>query len=534
MAQWKKVIVQGGNVSDLNNDANYVSVNAIPAFVTASFGGTPIYASGSETTQVFSVVSGSVASDPTVQSGLSISVSASTATFTLTQIPTASLAHTGSYIGKTKVGLGEVVTSISGANFVDITATGSFTGSFIGDGSGLTNLTATRLATGSITASVDANGDVFEVRDTALGDIFRVTDKTSAVLGRPTIPNTVDASGSFVLGDGGNVIGQAPYVVTPDGIDGRNSLVGGERNRVYGESALVWGKDNTVGTGSNNSILLGTNLSASNHSPANPNVPKVIIGRNNVDRPFADDLFVIGNGANENSRSNLAVFGTASINFNAPVTGSSFTGSFVGDGSGLTGVASTLVLSGSNPAYGLLTGSVDLKTQFLQVTGSGNEVEVTLITSSNGATFQVGLPNNVAISQSLEIGRNLTVEGDFLVKGTASFISTQDLFVADRFIVLASGSTGATDSGIIIDRGSYVSSSVAYGYDADLDRWGWQSNIADTSSAMSLQGGGGNAAFAAYLFTEVNHGPKENLAGEFTKVGSFWAASGSGDLYIYA
>ena len=530
MAEWKKVIVQGGNISQLNNDSNYVSVNALPAFTTASFGGVDTFASGSATSQNFSIVSGSVATDPTVGSGLLISASANErkATFTLRQIPTASLAHTGSYIGKTKVGLGEVVgtstaTAISGAFFNDIVATGSFTGSFKGDGSSLTGVAATLMAAGVYTASVQATGEVFTVKSGST-NIFAIDEKANLELGVPLLANTTNASASVVMGSGNNAIQ----------LGGDYSLVNGENNVIAQSNSLVWGRENIVdahATSGSVAIGIGLSLSGSGAAPSPEDVRQVVIGQYNSPTTASGDLFTIGNGIGVANRSNLAIFNTASIKFNAPVTGSSFTGSFVGDGSGLTGVASTLVLSGSNPAYGFLTGSVNLKTQYLQITGSGKEVEVTLITGSNGATFQVGLPSDVAISQSLTIGRNLTVDGDLYVQGTASFISTQDLYVADRFIVLASGSTTKNDSGIIIDRGAYVSGSVGYGYDANLNRWGYAANMTDTSNALVIDTNDGNSAFASYLFTETDHGPADNLkTGEFAQLGAFYV-SGS-DLYV--
>jgi hypothetical protein len=105
--------------------------------------------------------------------------------------------------------------------------------------------------------------------------------------------------------------------------------------------------------------------------------------------------------------------------------------------------------------------------------------------------------------------------------------------VADRFIVLASGSTGANDSGIIIDRGAYLSGSVGYGYDAGLNRWGYQANLTDTTNTLNIATQDGNSAFASYVFVDTNHGPKENLTGEFTQPGAMYVSGSNGDIYIY-
>jgi hypothetical protein len=210
-------------------------------------------------------LSGSVNTDPTVGSGLLISASVAErkATFTLHQIPTASLAHTGSYIGKTKVGLGEVVTEISGANFVDITASGSFSGSFEGDGSKLTNLTSTRLAIGDVTASVytgssnglGGNTTIFEVK---AGDsnAFIVTDNSNVRIGNGSATtfanaNAAEVSGSVVMGQGVTIFNTGTDT-GPDVPKGNYSFVGGntdeafKENTINGDHAFVWGQANTV------------------------------------------------------------------------------------------------------------------------------------------------------------------------------------------------------------------------------------------------------------------------------------------------
>jgi hypothetical protein len=549
MAEWKKVIIAGSSVSQLTNDAGYLTAQtATTAFKSASFNGVIIEASQSISGSLgveglqFNIETGSVSYDAIAApsgSGLLISASAEErkATFYLSGIPTASLQHTGSYIGRTKLGLGEVVatnsaSAIQGAYFNDINATGSFSGSFIGDGSKLTNVAAgTRLATGSMTASVSAQGDIFKVENNKFGQgtAFRILENGSAEFGYQLFTNNINASSSFIFGPGANYVGTASGF----GNGGEYSLIGGgDSNTANAQASLIWGSSNTVGPNAQyGTIAFGQGISVSG-STVNP-LRQVYMGLWNTPVSGAGDLIVIGNGTSNSNRSNLALFTTSSIHFYAPVTGSSFTGSFVGDGSGLTGLVTKLNLSGSNPEYGFLTGSIDLKTQSLQITGSGKEIEVTLVTGSNNTYFQVGLPSDVAISQSLTIGRNLTVDGDLLIKGTASFISTQDLFVADRFIVIASGSTGPNDSGIIVDRGAYVSGSVGYGYDSTLNRWGYQANMTDTSNALTIDTNDGNSAFASYIFTETDHGAADALlTGEFAQPGAFYVSGSEGSLYI--
>jgi hypothetical protein len=179
------------------------------------------------------------------------------------------------------------------------------------------------------------------------------------------------------------------------------------------------------------------------------------------------------------------VSGVSSIQLSgasSALTGS-FTGSFKGDGSGLTGLATTLDISGSNGS-GI---SINLVTQDLTIGGTANEIE----TSAAGTTITIGLPNDVVISQDLTVNRNLTV------LGTASFQHTEDLDVADRFIRLASGSNAAGDGGIAIQQDSALNTEV-FGFDSGATRWGVSSSfdasqnafVPDAYMALTLEGAG--------------------------------------------
>ena len=132
MATWKKVVVSGSNVSQLNNDANYLTAGTLVVpngFSTASFNGINLLADSLTGSLNFASSSGQ---------GLTISASAGsdTLTFGLAAIPNASLLNSGSIIGSTLVSLGATVTTIAGLASVTSTGfTGSFSGSLEGTGS---------------------------------------------------------------------------------------------------------------------------------------------------------------------------------------------------------------------------------------------------------------------------------------------------------------------------------------------------------------------------------------------------------------
>jgi hypothetical protein len=183
------------------------------------------------------------------------------------------------------------------------------------------------------------------------------------------------------------------------------------------------------------------------------------------------------NGTVVSGASSIQLSGASSA-----LTGS-FTGSFKGDGSGLTGLATTLDISASNGS----ALSINILTQDLTIGGTANEIE----TSAAGTTLTIGLPNDVTISQDLVVNRNLTVFG------TASFQHTEDLDIADRFIRLASGSNAAGDGGIAIQQTNALNAEV-FGFDSGATRWGVSSSfdasqnafVPDAYMALTLEGAG--------------------------------------------
>jgi hypothetical protein len=184
---------------------------------------------------------------------------------------------------------------------------------------------------------------------------------------------------------------------------------------------------------------------------------------NNTDGKFVNSS-ITDNGSTITGATSIQLTGASSV-----ITGS-FTGSFAGDGSGLTGIAANLAVTGSNGS----SGSVNLKTQGLTITGTSNEIE----TSVAGQTVTIGLPNNVTIGNNLIVNNNLTV------LGTASFQNTENLEVADRFILLASGSNTSGDGGLVIQQGTQNVGEL-FAFDSGVTRWGFTSSFNAASSSFT-------------------------------------------------
>jgi hypothetical protein len=197
---------------------------------------------------------------------------------------------------------------------------------------------------------------------------------------------------------------------------------------------------------------------------------------------------------------------------NSSLTGS-FTGSFIGDGSGLTGIASNLAISGSTGG-----GTVALASQVLNVIGTANEVE----TSANNQTITIGLPNNVTI------GNNLTVNNNLTVFGTASFQHTSNLEVADRFVLLASGSNATGDGGIVVQQATQDVGEL-FGWDSGQERWAVTGSFIANQSAFTPD------AFMAAATTLASTNPNTTgPAARYSKVGNIYVSSGDESIWIYS
>ena len=237
-----------------------------------------------------------------------------------------------------------------------------------------------------------------------------------------------------------------------------------------------------------------------------------VVKWNNTDGKFVD-ASLTDNGTTVTGATSIQLSGA-----NSSLTGS-FTGSFSGNGSGLTGLATTLTVSGSSGAGGT---TVALGSQTLNIVGTANQIA----TSASAQTVTISLPNDVTIPN------NLTVTGDLYVNGTTTTVNTTDLLIEDKFILLASGSATAGDGGIIIDRGSDANLNIAFGFDSATDRWGYQNGLSDTTNAMTI-GTNGNSAFAGIVFTETAHTATKPTTGEFVVEGAIYTNT-DGTIWMYS
>jgi hypothetical protein len=341
-------------------------------------------------------------------------------------------------------------------------ATGSFTGSFTGDGSGLTGVVGT-----ISNALTDGNG---------------IADFTYD--GSAAVSVVVEADATT----GGDV---KPVNITANG-------VGFDISTIDGAALVTSGGE------------LAVNVDASSIEIASDALRVKAAG-------ITNDMLA-GSIANTKLVNDSVTLGTTEVDLgttaatldgltltDVKATGS-FTGSFTGDGSGLTGLVSTLNTEGDTG-----TGTIDLLTQTIDIAGGTN-----INTVANAQTITINLDNDITVNDAI-------VQGDLVVNGTASFANTENLLVADRFVLFASGSTTTGDGGIVVQQATQDVGEL-FGFEATSARWGLDTafNAADSSFTPE--------AYVSAV-VDIQAAGQSDIA-RYQKNGNI--KIDSGDIYIYS
>ena len=222
--------------------------------------------------------------------------------------------------------------------------------------------------------------------------------------------------------------------------------------------------------------------------------------------------------------------GVATIQANSVALGTDTTGDYVanlGAGTGVTIGSNTGETSSPTIAvnYGSSANTAVQGSTTISVTGTANEVEITGTTAQalgGGPSYTIGLPNDVTIGQDLIVTRNLTVFG------TASFQSTENLLVADRFVLLASGSTSAGDGGIVVQQ-TTQGFGEAFAYDESTSRW------AVTGSFNASQATFTPDAFMAAVTSLSSTNPNTSgPASRYNVKGNIYVSTVAEDIWIYS
>ena len=235
---------------------------------------------------------------------------------------------------------------------------------------------------------------------------------------------------------------------------------------------------------------------------------------------------------------------------NSSLTGS-FTGSFAGTFEGTTNLPdltqgdgiTAFTYDGSTTATVAVSGASSLSTNTVTKWSGAAFVDSSITDSTNvtinnagGVLVQTG---GLYVTGSSVFHDNLFIEGNLTVAGTASFQHSDNLAIADQFILLNSGSTTFQDSGFVISTGNTGNSGSAFFLETAGTTTGTNSLNGRFAVAGNVQPNATSVTAEEYAVTTMISGsaPTTNVpqfGGTNLGQGNMWVDSSSGDIYIYA
>lgn len=224
-------------------------------------------------------------------------------------------------------------------------------------------------------------------------------------------------------------------------------------------------------------------------------------------------------GAELNVEGNISASGTLQVD--TVISGSTISGSFVGDGSGITGITSdsttgtlsvdnsTLQLNSGTTFNGSADRQISIKANGVTTDHLNTGVAGNGLTGGGGAALAVGAGTGIDVSanaiavdvsdfmsngsnnriltatgtdaqnaeanltfdgSTLTVTGDASISGDLTVAGDLTSLQVTNLNVEDKFILLNSGSTSG-DGGVIVQTGTN-GIGTSFFYDDSLKRWG--------------------------------------------------------------
>lgn len=271
---------------------------------------------------------------------------------------------------------------------------------------------------------------------------------------------------------------------------------------------------------------------------------KVVVSGSNISQ-LNNDAGYLTSVTTQNTFATMSINGTNIVADNAVDTltfaSSSGAGLNISGDAGSDTITFTL---GSIPNASLTNSSITIAGNATSLGGSVTQAQIlagsTVVSSSvlsSPTQGQALLTTNGVAGSTIDLGLEtgdsptfvgLTLTGNLVVLGTASFQNTQNLLVADRFVLFASGSNTTGDGGIVVQQGTQNIGEL-YGYDSNVTRWGFTSSFDATGNSFTP------AVFAGAVEANLAAPAADPIyGGALNGFGTIHVNTSTGDIFIYA
>ena len=382
---------------------------------------------------------------------------------------------------------------------------GSFSGSYEGDGSSLTGIVATTLdidAFGSdLTSATLVTGDKIIVSDDGTEGRANISQLATPLAGTGlqansgTIRIAAAAAGNGLTGGGGSAlsIDTSGSSLNVDS-NGVGIAAGGVLNSHLGSDSVNGAKiaDDSIDSEHLVDGAIDTAHIADDQVTADK-LANTAVTAGTYGTTTAIPRFIVDAQGRITSASTVAISTSFTIDADSGTSndidgGETFTIS--GDNTISTAVtANTITISAPD---GIISASV---------LSSPSQGTVRIVSNGNTTNADTGLQTGDSPTfAGLTVSGNATVTGDLTVQGTTTSLQTTNLNVEDQFILLHSGS-GTGDQGLVFSSGSSGNSGAAFFYDVAKDRLAYATGSVSWNSTAVVP----NAYVALVVDTEDSH-----------------------------
>jgi hypothetical protein len=398
-------------------------------------------------------------------------------------------------------GTGNIVATTGATGVV---MTGSFTGSFVGNGAGLTGVTATAIFPTSQVSNITSTDKFFISQSTnqyiTYGDLL--TDLAGTNL-------AVESSDSLTLAS--TITGLTSVSATSF----TGSLLGTATTASYVLNAI----SSSYALNSTNATTAATasTVTVTDTTTGGTHYLSFTAGTSG-----AQTLRVDSNGPTVNPSANSI----SATSFTGSLLGTATTASYVLNA--VSASFATTAATATTASYVLNAVSASLATAVSSIASNvTNNTNNYLLTATGGGSIN-GESNLQFDGTTLTVTGNQVLTGNLTVQGTASFQNTTNLEVADRFVLFASGSNTAGDGGIVVQQATQNVGEL-FGYENSINRWGFTSSFAANSPSFTA------AAMVTTTETSTSSPSAAPVYGGASNgFGNIHVNTSTGDIFIYS